>query len=101
MDLPGSGSERHCRRRVELCAPVLIQREEDFRRETESTCKERGRYRPDGSIVLGHSVVEEPARGSDFVLDRGEIALEGLEIRARLEVGIGFSQGYEPPELGL
>src|SRR6187551_2712824 len=46
----------------------------------------------DSGIISRHRRVKRAARGGEHVLDVGKLALQLLEVGARLEVGIGFAE---------
>src|SRR5947209_11073534 len=73
-------SEFHLRRLCEHLALLGTDVEEFLGLKTQRTREQRGRELLDAGIVFLHCVVEEAARGRDFVLDVGQISLELLKI---------------------
>src|SRR5471030_2948725 len=86
-----SGLELHARRLLELRAiPADI--EEGALGKAEDAGKQRGRELLDAGVKFLHRVVVEPARGSELVLDVGNLRLQLHEVLVGLEVGIGLRQ---------
>src|SRR6185369_2546963 len=86
-----TGSELHAGRLLELGA-AFTEIEERTLAEAKDRGKERRRELLDARVVLLHRVVEEAARGSELVLDVGKLALQLLEVRVGLKVGIALGE---------
>src|SRR5229473_8258211 len=76
--------------RESLALPSEI--EKLLRREAERGSEQRRRELLDAGVVFAHRAVEEAPRGGDFVFDVGELGLQLLEIRVRLEVRVCLRQ---------
>src|SRR6185437_7391068 len=87
-----SVSELHLRRDLDRLA-IVTEVEERALREAEHAGEQHGREALDAAVVLAHRIVEEAARRRDLVLDIGELRLQLLEVRVRLQVRIALGQG--------
>src|SRR5216683_6354736 len=66
-----------------------------LRRKAERGREQRRRKLLNAGVVFAHRVVEEAPRCGDFVFDVGELSLQLLEIRVRLEVRVCLRQGNQ------
>src|SRR5258708_21286945 len=63
-----------------------------LRRKAERGREQRRRELRNAGIVFAYRIVKEAPRGGDLVFDIGELGLQLLEIRVRLEVRVGLRQ---------
>src|SRR5712671_1786945 len=79
-------------RRLRDGLALFPESEKLLRRKAERGREQRRRKLRNAGIVFAHRVVEEAPRGRDLVFDVGELGLQLLEIRVRLEVRVGLRQ---------
>jgi hypothetical protein len=78
----------------------LVEIEEVLRTEAQGASKQCRRKALPRGVVFRGSVVEEAARGRQFVLEVSELGLKLLVVGVGFGVRVGFRQGNELPDAG-
>src|SRR6187399_1489800 len=85
------GSESHLRHLVHGALLAVVEAVEVGFAEAEHARKRDCGKCLDSRVISRHRGVERAARGGEHVLDVGKLALQLLEVGARLEIGISLA----------